>query len=141
MFEDIYKQSYQEDERTAQLTTWLTLLTIIIAGLGLYSLAMYRMQRRQKELGVRKIMGASVVDIIDLLSKDMLLLIGIAFLLASPMAYYLMNGWLQGFAYHIDINLITFSITLLIMLGLAVFTIGYRTYLTAKSNPVEAIKG
>lgn len=140
LFEDIYDKAYEEDERTAQLSFWITLITIIIACLGLYGLVTHRVEHRTKELGVRKILGAATSSIVGLLAKDFTPVLLIAFLISGPLAYYIMNQWLDGFAYHIAIDALTFIISLLLMLLIAVVTIGYRTYKAASRNPVDALR-
>lgn len=140
LFEDIYDDAYAEDQKTAQISFWITILTIIIACLGLYGLATHRVEHKTKELGVRKILGAATAQILGLLAKDFIRLLLIAFLVAGPLAYYFMNQWLNDFAYHISIGPATFVITLVLMLSIAALTIGYRTYRAAVSNPVDALR-
>ncbi len=140
LFEDIYDKAYEEDQKTAQLSLWITLVTIIIACLGLYGLATHKVEHSVKELGVRKILGASTTSILKLLSKDFSKLLLIAFLVAGPLAYYIMNQWLDGFAYHVSFGASTFFISLLLMILIAGIAIGYRTYAAAVSNPVDALR-
>lgn len=140
LFEDIYDRAYAQDQKTSQLSLWLTLITIVIACLGLYGLATHKVERKTKELGVRKILGAGTGSILGLLAKDFTKLLFLAFLVAGPVAYYIMNEWLDGFAYHIEIGAMTFVISLLLMVLVAVITIGYRTYSAAVSNPVNALR-
>ncbi len=139
-FGDIYEEAYTEEIKTAQLTQWITILAIIIACLGLYGLATHKVEDKMKELGVRKVLGASVPAILGLLSRDFVKLLVIAFLIAAPIAYYLMDGWLNGFAYHINIGAFTLFITLLTMIVVAGATVGYRTYRAAVRNPIEALR-
>ncbi|MHA7102007.1 ABC transporter permease [Roseivirga pacifica] len=139
-FDDVFDRAYQTETRTAELANWFTALAIVIACLGLYGLAAHKVQHRIKEVGVRKVLGASVGRILALLSKDFALLLLVAFLIASPIAYYVMNGWLNDFAYHISINIFTFVIALVLMLLVAGLTVGYRTYRAAVRNPVEALR-
>ncbi len=140
LFEDIYDEAYAEDQKTSKISFWITILTIIIACLGLYGLATHKVEHKAKELGVRKILGAATAQILGLLAKDFMKLLLIAFLVAGPLAYYFMNQWLNDFAYHISIGPSTFVITLLLMIAIAALTIGYRTYRAAVSNPVDALR-
>ena len=140
LFEDIYDEAYTAETKTAQLTLWLTAITVIIACLGLYGLAAHRVQHRVKELGVRKVMGASGISLIVLLFKDLLKPLVIAFLLAVPLVYFIMKDWLNGFAYHIDMDSKTFLISLILMLLIAGLTVSHRTYKAATSNPVDALR-
>lgn len=140
LFEDIYDEAYAEDQKTSKISFWITILTIIIACLGLYGLATHKVEHKTKELGVRKILGAGTAQILGLLAKDFMRLLLIAFLVAGPLAYYFMNQWLNDFAYHISIGPATFVITLVLMMAIAALTIGYRTYRAAVSNPVDALR-
>lgn len=139
-FEDIYDRAYSEDKKTGQLTLIFSMLAIIIACLGLYGLASHKMVLRTKELGVRKVMGASALNIAQLLFKEFVLLIGIAFVVTGPLAYFLLNGWLSDYAYHIQINATPFAITLLALLLFAGVTVGYRTFKASVSSPVLSLR-
>jgi len=139
-FDEIFDRAYQSEMKTADLVNWFTILAIVIACLGLYGLAAHKVQHRIKEVGVRKVLGASVGKILMLLSKDFALLLIIAFIIAAPLAFFFMNNWLNDFAYHISINLSTFAIALILMLLVAGLTVGYRTYRAAVRNPVESLR-
>lgn len=139
-FDEIFDRAYQTESKTADLINWFTILDIIIACLGLYGLAAHKVQHRIKEVGVRKVLGASVSKILMLLSRDFALLLIIAFAIAAPVAYFFMNNWLNDFAYHISIDLLTFALALVLMLLVAGITVGYRTYLAAARNPVESLR-
>lgn len=122
------------------MTLWFTVLTIVIACLGLYGLAAHSVQQKVKELGVRKVMGASSLNLMKLLSKDFIRLLTIAFIISAPVAYFIMDGWLDEFAYHIEIGPFTFLITLVFMIAVAMISVGYRTYRAAVSNPVDSLR-
>lgn len=139
-FEDIYDGAYADDTKTGQLTLVFSILAIVIACLGLYGLAAHKVALRIKELGVRKVMGASAFNIARLLFKDFLVLIAVAFIVAGPVAYYLLNGWLENYAYHIELNAIPFAITFLILMAFAGITVGYRTFKASVSSPVHALR-
>ncbi|MCE7993487.1 MAG: FtsX-like permease family protein [Roseivirga sp.] len=139
-FEDIYDRAYEDETKTAQITLCFTVLTIVIACLGLYGLAAHSVQQKVKELGVRKVMGASALNLMKLLSKDFLKLLIIAFVIAAPLAYCMMDGWLGDFAYHIEIGPLTFIITLGLMISAAMISVGYRTWRAAISNPVDSLR-
>ena len=104
------------------------------------NLATAQLSQRSKEVGVRKVLGASIPAILRLLSQDFVKLLLIAFLMAAPVAYYIMDGWLNDFAYHISIGFFTMFITLTMMVLVAGATVGYRTYRAAIRNPVEALR-
>lgn len=139
-FEDIYDKAYEDEAKTAQMTLWFTILTIVIACLGLYGLAAHSVQQKVKELGVRKVMGASSLNLMKLLSKDFIRLLAIAFIISAPLAYFIMDGWLDEFAYHIEISPVTFLITLMFMIAVAMISVGYRTYRAAVSNPIDSLR-
>lgn len=139
-FDDIFNRAYESDMKTSQLAQWFTLLTIVVACLGLYGLAAHKVQKRVKEVGVRKVLGASVSRILLLLTKEFVMLLTIAFIIAAPIAYYIMQSWLEGFVFHISINALTFLGPLFIMLLVAGLTVGYRTYRAAVCNPVESLR-
>lgn len=139
-FDDIFDRAYLSEMKTAQLANWFTGLAILIACLGLYGLAAHKVQYRIKEVGVRKVLGASVPNLLGLLSKDFAMLLLIAFFIAAPVAYFVMDGWLNDFAYHIDISLVTFLIALVLIVVVAGLTVGYRTYSAAVRNPVDSLR-
>ena len=131
---------YATEARLGQTYGAFALLAIIIACLGLFGLAAYTAQQRTREIGVRKALGASVGSILVLLSRDFVLLVGIAFVLAVPAAYFLLDRWLQGFAYHIEISWPIFLIAGLTALGIALLTVSYQALRAATVNPVEALR-
>ena len=139
-FDDIFDRAYLTEIKTAKLANWFTGLAVLIACLGLYGLAAHKVQHRIKEVGVRKVLGASVFRILTLLSKDFALLLLVAFSIAAPVAYFVMDGWLDDFAFHIEINLLTFLLALVLMVLVAGLTVGYRTFKAAVRNPVEALR-
>ncbi|OEJ99878.1 hypothetical protein BFP71_10035 [Roseivirga misakiensis] len=139
-FDDIFDRAYLSEIKAAELANWFTGLAILIACLGLYGLASHKVQHRIKEVGVRKVLGASISRILILLTKDFGLLLIVSFLIAAPIAYFVMNNWLDGFAYHTSINLITFLLALIVMMLVAGSTVGYQTYKAAVKNPVDALR-
>ncbi|MFY0591020.1 ABC transporter permease [Roseivirga sp.] len=140
LFEDVFDNAYAAESKMAKLAFWITILAISIACLGLYGLASHRVEQMVKELGVRKVMGASTNNLLSLLSFDFLKLLGLSFLLAGPIAYYFMNLWLEGFAYHTQIGLMSFVLALVLIAIVAILAIGYRTYTAAVGNPVDALR-
>jgi putative ABC transport system permease protein len=139
-FDDDYDQLYRAEQRISTLFTVFSFLAIFIACLGLFGLASFTAQRRTKEIGVRKAMGASVTNIIFMLSREFTKWVVLANILAWPLAYYFMNKWLQGFAYRIEISLTTFVMASLITLIIALITVSYQSTRAASINPVEAIR-
>jgi putative ABC transport system permease protein len=131
---------YRQEERTFSLFKIFSGVSIFIGCLGLYGLISFMAQQKLKEIGIRKVMGASVTSIVILFSKEFIRLIVIAFAIAAPIAWYAMNKWLQGFAYRMDINWTVFVISILSTLAIALITVGYRSIRAALSNPVETLR-
>ncbi len=131
---------YQNEEKQAKIFGNFTILAIVIACLGLFGLASFIAEQRTKEIGVRKVLGASVQGIVLLLSKDFTKLVGIAFLLAAPLAYLAMRQWLQDFAYRTDLHPIIFILAGLLALLIAWLTVSYQAIKAALTNPVEALR-
>ena len=116
------------------------LIAIIVACLGLYGLSSFTALQRTKEIGIRKVLGASIPNIIGLLSKDFLKLILIALVIASPVTWYLMNSWLKDFAYRIDIQWWVFVFAGFIAIGVALITVGYQSIKAAMANPIDSLR-
>ena len=115
-------------------------LSIIIGCLGLYGLVSYLSLQRQKEIGVRKVLGATASQIVYLFSKEFTLLVLLAFVVAAPLGYFAMKAWLETFAYRIDLSLLYFALALLASISIAWLTVGYKSIRAALSNPVEALR-
>ena len=135
-----YARLYHREQQMSHIFQIFSGLAILIACLGLFGLVAFTTQQRTKEIGIRKILGASVSGIVCLLSKDFLKLVLIANLIAWPIAYYAMNQWLQSFAYRIDLGIGTFILSGLIALPIALLTVSYQAIKAARANPVEALR-
>lgn len=135
-----FDAQYRAEERLGQIFTVFAVLAIFIACLGLFGLASFTAQQRTKEIGVRKVFGASVGSIIVLLSTDFAKLVGMAFVLAVPVAYLAMNRWLQDFAYRIEISWPIFLVAGLTALGVALLTVSYQSIRSALVNPVKSLR-
>jgi putative ABC transport system permease protein len=135
-----WEAKYRQEQRTGTIFRIFSILAIFIACLGLLGLASFMAEQRTKEIGVRKVFGASVTSIMGILSKEVVILIGISTLVAWPAAYYFMNGWLRDFAYRIELSLLTFILASLAAFGIALLTIGHRAYKSAVANPAESLK-
>ena len=135
-----YARLYNREQQMSHVFQIFSGLAILIACLGLFGLAAFTTQQRTKEIGIRKILGASVSGIVCLLSKDFLKLVLIANIIAWPIAYYAMNQWLQSFAYRIDLGISTFILSGLIALLIALLTVSYQAIKAARANPVEALR-
>ncbi|MBT5419533.1 MAG: FtsX-like permease family protein [Candidatus Cloacimonetes bacterium] len=139
-FDETLENLYQTEQNAGRLITYFTILAIFISCLGLFGLAGYITERRTKEIGIRKVMGASVTGITVLLTKEFCKWVIISIIIAWPVAYYLMEKWLQNFAYKTEIGALTFIISGCFALLIAVVTVSFQTIRTAISNPVEALK-
>jgi len=131
---------YKQENQLAQLYKIFAGIAIFISCLGLYGFVSFMAVRRTKEVGIRKVLGASVGNILYLFSREFTVLIGIAFLIAGPVAYYIMHRWLQNFAYRIDIGIGIFLSTVLIAELIAWCTVGYQAIKAAIANPVRSLR-
>ena len=138
--DDVFNKQYGEDERFAKLFGIFSSMAILIASLGLFGLSAFTASRRSKEVGIRKVLGASVGQIVQLLSKDFLVLVFVAFLIASPMAWLVMDAWLKNFAFHISLGALPFIITGISALLIAVVTVSLKSIGIAGTNPVEVLR-
>ncbi|SFT88329.1 ABC-type transport system, involved in lipoprotein release, permease component [Algoriphagus locisalis] len=135
-----YARKFDDTARTAKLSIVFTILTIVISCLGLFGLSTYMAANRLKEIGVRKVLGASVGSISLLLSKDFLKLVGIAFLLSVPIAWYIMDQWLQNYDYSVGIEWWVFVATGTATMLIALFTVGFQSIKAALTNPARTLK-
>ena len=135
-----YDDQYKTEMSMGQIITSFTLLAVIIACMGLYGLASFITEQRTKEIGVRKVLGASIQSIMTSLSKEFVTLVLLANLLACYPAYYLLNRWLEGFVFRIEISPIIFVVAALMALIIAIATISIKTYTAAKNNPVKSLR-
>lgn len=134
------REFYDSEQNISELLTIFTSLAIFIGCLGLFGLATFMANQKTKEIGVRKVMGASVESIVFMFSKQFILLIAIGFALAAPFAWFVMNEWLSEFAYRIDLSVWIFLAGIGITLLIAVITVGYRSLRAATANPVKSLR-
>lgn len=135
-----FQQQYEEDQRRGRLFLAFSGLIIFIACLGLLGLASFTTEQRNKEVGIRKVVGASTRDILVLLTKDFMLLVVLAAVPAFGIAWYFMREWLSSFAYHTDMNYVLYVLALVLTLLITLLTTGYHALKAANSDPVEALK-
>ena len=138
--DDDFDQLYVEESRTSKIVTIFSILALLIASLGLFGLSSYITEQRTKEVGIRKVLGASVPNIYFLLSKSILALVAIATIISWPLTYYMMTNWLENFAYRISFNQIFFIISGIIAFVIAQITVTSQALKAARSNPVKSIK-
>lgn len=131
---------YESDSQMSAVVSIITVLAILIACIGLFGLSSITISRKIKEVGIRKTLGASVNQIVFLLSKNFLILILIAFIIVSPLTYFIMDGWLQNFAFKVEINIVYFVVGGLLSVAIAFGTISFHTIKASRRNPVEALR-
>ena len=131
---------YNNDQKTGKIMLIFSILAIIVSCMGLFGLATFATEQRMREIGIRKVLGASVASITALLSKDFLKLVLISVIVGSPIAYYLMNKWLQNFAYRINIGWPVFVVSAILAVSIALLTVSYQAIKAALMNPVESLK-
>lgn len=140
LLSDNVKSQYETDQRVFSLMSVFTIIAILISCLGLYGLSIDVSERRVKEIGIRKVLGASVSRIVGMLSKDFLKLVAIAFAIAIPLGYYGMTRWLENFAYKIEVGAGVFVVAGLVSFGIAWIIIGFQSVKAALKNPVDSLK-
>ncbi len=139
-FDESFASLFENDRDFGTLVANFTWLAIFIACLGLFGLAAFTGEQKTKEIGIRKVMGASSTNIMYIISRDFALLVIIASLIASPLAYYTMNKWLEGFEYKSELNAILFIISSVAALIVALITISFHTYKAANLNPADSLR-
>lgn len=138
--DQILEQSYQKDAKTFQLMGFFSILAIFLACIGLFGMTSFMLTSRTKEIGIRKVYGATVSEIIKLIFSDFVRWIIIAFVIATPIAYYAISIWLESFAYKTTLSLWVFALSGLIALLIALTTVSWQTYRAARKNPIESLK-
>ena len=138
--DDQFDQLYKADIRVGQLFGLLTLLSIVIASVGLFGLAAYTAERRTKEIGIRKIVGASASQVVAMISKDFLRIVLSGCLIGIPIAWYFIQQWLQTYAYRIELHWWYFAVGTLATVCIAWLTVSFQALRAAFINPVECLK-
>jgi putative ABC transport system permease protein len=133
-------QLYAQDRQTADLLLYFNIIAVFLAALGIIGITIFLTMARKKEIGIRKVLGASVFSIIQSATKEYLILVGIAFLIAWPIAYYAANSWLSNFAYRIEINQLVFASIGLMTFAFTAVIVGIIAYQAAQANPVNSLK-
>jgi ABC-type antimicrobial peptide transport system permease subunit len=138
--DDSFNNLYKADQQTSSLIFGFAIIAIVISALGLFALAAFTAEQKAKEIGIRKVLGASIVSITQLLTKDFLKLVMIAIIVASPIAWIVMNKWLQNFAYRINIAWWMFLVAGFIAVVIAISTISFQAIKAAIANPVKSLR-
>src|SRR6185312_645814 len=135
-----YRQKFNDQQQTGKLAALFACLTVFISCLGLFGLASYMAENRSKEIGIRKVLGASVISITRMLAREFVILVLIAIAIATPVAFLATHKWLQDFTYRISIGWLTFIIAGLSAVVIAVLTVSFRSVRAAMANPVDSIR-
>jgi putative ABC transport system permease protein len=138
--DESFEKMYKTEDKLKTLLSFFTIITIFVACLGLLGLTAYAAERRKKELGIRKVLGATVQGIVVLLSKEFIILLFISILIASPVAWYFMNKWLETFAYRIDIAWWMFAAAAMLAVILALITVSFQAIKAAVANPIQNLR-
>jgi len=138
--DETIEQFYRQEKQLSLLYKIFAGIAIFISCLGLYGLVSFMAAQKTKEVGIRKVLGASVSSIVYLFSKEFTILIAIAFVIAAPVAWYLMNNWLQGFVFRINIGLGVFVLAIITSIIIAWITVGYKAVRAAVANPVKSLR-
>lgn len=139
-YEDSLASSYQAEARFSGVFFIFSIISLVIACLGLFALVSYTVERRSKEIGIRKVLGATVSNILSMLSSEFLILVGLSSIVAIPVGYYFMSEWLAGFAYHVSLNALMFVAAGVLVLVVACVTVSLRTFRAASANPVTSLR-
>ena len=135
-----FNDQYKADQRFGQVFTFFSMLAIMVACLGLFGLASFTTIQRTKEIGIRKVLGASVIGILRLLYKEFALLLVVSFVIAIPVAWFAVRKWLDGYAFRVDVNWSFFVIPFLLVLLVALLTVSYQSLKAALGNPVNSLR-
>ncbi|MBO0321073.1 ABC transporter permease [Muricauda sp. CAU 1633] len=138
--DDSFNTTYEAEQRLGKIFVVFTILSILIACLGLFGLAAFNAQKRTKEIGVRKVLGATVGQITFRLTTDFLKMVGVAILISMPIGWFAMNKWLEDFSYRIEIGWWVFVLAAILAVGVAILTVGYQSIRAAVVNPVKSLR-
>jgi putative ABC transport system permease protein len=139
-FEDLLNEKYQAETRLKNITVAFALLAIVISVLGILGMAVFSIDRRTKEIGIRRVAGAKSSEILILLNKEFIIWVVVAFIIATPVAWYVMHKWLQNFVYKTELSWWIFMLAGIIAFGIALLTVSWQSWRAATRNPVEALR-
>jgi putative ABC transport system permease protein len=139
-YDELFASMYREEERFAGGIGLFALLAVVISCMGILGLAIFATERRTKEIGIRKVNGAKITEVMLMLNSDFVKWVGIAFIIAIPVSWYAMDRWLQNFAYRTGLSWWIFLLAGLLALGIALVTVTWQSWKAARRNPVEALR-
>lgn len=137
---DEFNLLHKSYSQTSRIISFFTIISILLTAFGLFGMTWYTVERRVKEIGIRKVNGAKITEVVGMLNKDIVLWVAIAFVIATPLAYYAMNKWLENFAYKTELSWWIFALAGLLALGIALLTVSWQSWKAATRNPVEALR-
>jgi ABC-type antimicrobial peptide transport system permease subunit len=135
-----YAEKFANEERTGKLAGIFTVLAIFISCMGLFGMASFMAEQRTKEIGVRKVLGASIINLWGLMSKEFVALVTISLIIASPIAYYFMNNWIMKYKYHTEVSWWIFALTAAGAIAITLLTVSYQSIKAAMANPVKSLR-
>ena len=138
--DDAMNAAYKKEERTAKIVGYFAVFAILISSLGIFALASYTAQNRRKEIGVRKVNGAQITQVVGLLNMNFIKWVIVAFVIATPVAWFATNKWLENFAYRTHLSWSIFALAGVLALGIALLTVSWQSWREATRNPVEALR-
>lgn len=138
--DDFYNRKFGNEKQTATLAALFAALTIFISCLGLFGLAAYMAENRTKEIGIRKVLGASTASLATLVSRDFIQLVIFSIVIASPLAFFIVEDWLQSFKYHVTIQASVFFVTAVVAVAIAILTVSFQAIKAAMTNPVDSLR-
>jgi putative ABC transport system permease protein len=138
--DDKLNEQYQEYVKINQIIAWFSLVAIVLSCIGLFALSSYAISKRTKEVGVRKVNGAKIGEVVALLNRDFLRWVAVSFLIATPLSWIALNRWLKGFALQTDLSWWIFALAGLLALGIALLTVSFQSWKAASRNPVESLR-
>ena len=138
--DDAFNSVYEAENKLGRIFMLFTILSVIVACLGLFGLAAFNAEKRAKEIGIRKVLGAGVLHLTSSLTLDFLKLVGLAILVSLPLAGYFMNLWLNDFSYRVSIPWWIYLVSALLAIGISIVTVSFQSAKAAMSNPVNALK-
>jgi putative ABC transport system permease protein len=138
--DEAFGDKFKAEERIGKLSSYFAALAILISCLGLFGMASFVAEQRTKEIGIRKVLGASVSNLLRLLSKEFVLLVSISCIIAVPIAWYYLGQWLSNYDYRVEVSWVVFIIAALLALVITLFTVGFQAIKAATANPVDSLR-
>jgi putative ABC transport system permease protein len=137
---DTINKAYEKEKHTSKIVSWFSIFAILISSMGLFALSVFTINARIKEIGIRKVNGARIAEVLFMLNRNFVKWVVIAFVIATPIAWYIMNKWLESYAYKTQLNWWIFALAGLLALNIALLTVSFQSWQAATRNPVEALR-